>query len=190
MQRSSPRASAGLSRLAASLPPSAAPAPIDGVELVDEQDHVAGVLDFFQQGFEAFLEFAAELGAGHERAHIERDHAAILEALRHVGLDDAESEPFGDGGFADAGFADEHGVVLGAARQDLDHAANFLVAADHRVDLALAGALDEVDAVFFQGLKFSFGRLVGDAGRAADGTERAEDRVFGDRVEVEDVLGF
>ena len=41
MQRSSPRARAGLSRLAASLPPSARPGADDRVQFVDEQDHVA-----------------------------------------------------------------------------------------------------------------------------------------------------
>ena len=49
-----------------------------GVQLVDEQDHVAGVLDFFQEGLEAFFELAAELRAGDQRAHVERDHARFL----------------------------------------------------------------------------------------------------------------
>src|SRR3989304_4220123 len=40
---------------------------------------------------------------------------------------------------ADAGLANQDGVVLRAARQDLHHAAHFVVAADHRIELALAG---------------------------------------------------
>ena len=57
-------------------------------------------------------------------------------ALRHVAIDDAQRQPFGDGGLADAGLADQHRVVLGAARQHLDGAADLLVAADHRIELA------------------------------------------------------
>ena len=94
--------------------------------------------------------------------------ALVLEALRHVALDDAQGEPFDDRRLADARLADEHGVVLRAPREDLDHAADFLVAADDRVELALLGPLDQVDAVLFQRLELAFGVLIGDARAAAD----------------------
>ena len=75
--------------------------------------------------------------------------AAEVEATRrlsrsdsgHVAGDDALGQALDDGGLADAGLADEDGVVLGAARQHLDDAADLGVAADHRVELALAGRL-------------------------------------------------
>jgi tRNA(Ile2) C34 agmatinyltransferase TiaS len=41
-----------------------------------------------------------------------------LQALRHVAVDDALRKAFDHGGLAHAGFADEHGIVLGAARKD------------------------------------------------------------------------
>src|SRR5262245_32643831 len=46
-----------------------------------------------------------------------------------------------------AGLADEDRVVLGAAAEDLDDSADFLVAADDRVELTLAGELGQVAAV-------------------------------------------
>jgi len=49
------------------------------------------------------------------------------------------ARPLDDGGLADAGFADQHRVVLAATLQHLDGAADLVVAADHRVELALAG---------------------------------------------------
>ena len=97
-----------------------------------------GGLDFFEDGLEALFEFAAELGAGDERAHVERDDALVLEALGDVAADDALGQALDDGGLADAGLADQDGVVLGAAREDLDDAADLLVAADDGVELALA----------------------------------------------------
>ena len=90
-----------------------------------------------------------------ERAHIERDDALVLQALRHVALHDPQGEPFGDGRLADARLADQHRIVLRAARKHLDHAADFLVAADHRIELAVAGPFDQVDAVLFQGLELA-----------------------------------
>src|SRR5580692_214347 len=109
----------------------------DGVQLVDEQNYLAlGFLNFFQDCLEPFLEFASKFGACYQRAHVERDQPAILEALGHVTLHDSPRETLDDRGLADAGLADQHRVVLGAAREDLDYASNFLVASDYRVDFA------------------------------------------------------
>ena len=62
-----------------------------------------------------------------------------------IGRDDALREPLDDGGLADAGLADEHGVVLGPTGQYLADAADLAVASDDGVELALPGAVGEVD---------------------------------------------
>ena len=90
-------------------------------------------------------------------------NALVLEAFGHVGLDDPQGQPFGDGRLAHARLADQHGVVLRPPGKDLHHAADFLVAADHRIELALPGPLDQIDAVTLQGLELVFRRLVGHA---------------------------
>ena len=55
----------------------------DRVELVDEQDDLAvAVLDLLEDGLEPLLELATELGAGDERAQVERDDALVLQPLR------------------------------------------------------------------------------------------------------------
>jgi hypothetical protein len=137
----------------------------DGVEFVDEEDDFAfGAGDLLEDGLEALLEFAAVLGAGDEGAHVEGDNALVLEAFGDIAADDALGEAFGDGGFADAGFADEDGVVLGAAGEDLHDAADFVVAADDGVEFALFGHLIEVAAILFEGLvRWLRGVLGGDA---------------------------
>ena len=105
-----------------------------------------------EDGLQPVLELAAVLGAGDERPEVEGDHALVLERLRDVALDDALGEALDDRGLADARLADEHGVVLGAAGEDLDDAAHLVVAADHGVELALAGELGQVAAVLLEGL--------------------------------------
>jgi hypothetical protein len=120
------------------------------VHLVDEQDDLAfRALHFVEHGLEAFLELAAILRARDQRAHVERHQAAVLEAVGHVAIGDAQREAFGNRGLAHAGFADQRRVVLGAARQDLDGAADFLVAADHRIELASRAASVRSRAYFF-----------------------------------------
>ena len=74
--------------------------------------------------------------------------------LRHVAADDAPRQAFGDGGLAHARLADEHRVVLRAPRQHLHHAADFLVAADDRINLPLPRQGGEVAAILFQRLEF------------------------------------
>ena len=159
----------------------------DRVQLVDEQDDLAlGVGDFLQDRLEPFLELAAVLRPGDERAHVERDDLLVLQPLGDVLPDDPLRQPFDDGGLADAGLADEDRVVLRAARQHLDDAADLFVAADHRIELALAGQLGEVAAVALERLVGGFGILAGHALRAADGRQRLEDRVLRGAVLLED----
>ena len=138
MACSSPRASIGLSMLLASMRALGRARADDGVQLVNEQDDLPGrVGDFLQHRLEPLLELAAVLGARDERAHVQRDHALVLQPLGHIAAHDALRQSLDDGGLAHARLADQHRVVLGAAAEDLDGAADLLVAADDRVELAL-----------------------------------------------------
>ncbi len=96
-------------------------------------------------------------------------------------------EPLDDGRLADAGLADEHGIVLGAAAEDLHHALDLVRAADAWVELALLRQLREVAAELLEHLG---GALALDAGgrrlllaSAAWTAERVHDLVA-------DLLGF
>ena len=117
-----------------------------GMQLVDEQDDLAFLLrEVVQDAFQALLELAAKLCAGNQGAHVEREDALVLEPLGHLAVDDALGEALDDRGLADAGLADEDRIVLGPALQHLHRAANLVVAADHRVELALACARRQVE---------------------------------------------
>ncbi len=123
------------------------------VQLVDEQDDSAFLLgQLVEHGLETLLELAAELRTGDQRAHVQRQQTLVLQAIRHLAIDDALGQPFDDGGLADTGLADQHRVVLGAPLQDLNGAADLVVTADHRIELALLGALGHVDGVLVQRL--------------------------------------
>ena len=87
----------------------------DGVHLVDEEDVGAGRAgDFLQHRLEPLLELAAIFGAGDQRAHVERQELLVVEAFRHVAVDDAQRQALDDRGLADARLADQHRIVLGA----------------------------------------------------------------------------
>ena len=115
------------------------------VHLVDEQDGV-GVGDFFDDLLEALFELAAIHRARHQRADVEQQHALVDQRLGHVAVDDALRQPLDDGRLADARLADQRRVVLGAAAENLDHALDLLLAADHRIELAFLGARGQIEA--------------------------------------------
>ena len=128
----------------------------DGVELIDEQDDLAlRFLHFLEHGLQAVLELAAVLGACDQRAHVELDEVAVAQGARHVAGHDTLGDALDDGRLADARLANEHGVVLGAAGQDLDGTADLVGTADDRVELAGAGKVADIAAVLLQRLKLS-----------------------------------
>ena len=134
------------------------------VDLVDERDDVAAGADLLGHLLEALLEVTAVAAAGDERAEVERVELLVLQRLRHVAANDRLGEALDDRGLADAGLTDEHGVVLGAAGEDLHDPLHLLLAPDHRVELALAGGLREVAAELVEDL----GALVGGGVLATD----------------------
>jgi hypothetical protein len=149
--------------------------PDDGVQLVDkEHDLPLGVGDLFQDRLEALLELAAELGAGDHGPQVELHEALVLQPLGHVAADDALGQALDDGRLARAGLADQHRVVLGAAAEDLDDAPDLFVAADDRVELALARQLRQVAPIALQRLVGALGVLRGDALAAADALQGAQ----------------
>ena len=128
----------------------------DGVELIDEQDDLAfRFLHFLEHGLQAVLELTTVLGAGDQRAHVELDEVAVAQGARHVAGHDTLGDALDDGSFTHARLADEHGVVLGAAGQDLNGTADLVGTADDRVKLAGAGKVADIAAVLFQCLKLS-----------------------------------
>ncbi len=133
-----------------------------GRQLIDKQNDLpGGIFDLFQHGLEPVFEFPAIFGPSEHGAQIEGDHAFVLQCLRNVAGDDALGQAFHDGGLAHTRLADEHGIILGAAGENLNHPANFFVTSDDRVKLAAAGQLGEITGVALQRLVLGFRILVG-----------------------------
>ena len=107
------------------------------VQLVNEKDDLAfGTLNLFDGAFEAFFKFATETAAGQHPAQIQAEHTLAQKDIRHIVGGDLLRQAFDDGGLADAGFANQNRIVLGAAAEHLNHAQDFAVAPDDRIELA------------------------------------------------------
>ena len=133
------------------------------VHLVYHQDDVARLAYLLDEALHAALELAAELRAGHQRGEVEEVYLLVAQLIGHGPRGDALGQALGDGRLAHAGLADQAGVVLLPAVEDLYHALELLLAADHGVQLALARAVGQVDAVVVE--KLALGALRGALGR-------------------------
>ena len=138
------------------------------MQFVDEgHDLALGGRDFLQDRLQTLLELTPVPGASQHGAEVQRQDTLVFQSLGYVAAHDPLGEAFNDGGLAHSGLAQQHGVVLGSAAQDLDDASDFFVAADHRVQLAALSQVGEVDGVAGQGIERGLRRLRRDALGAA-----------------------
>ena len=159
------------------------------VQLVDEQNDLPfGFGDFLQHGFQAVFKFAAVFRAGNQRRKVQSDDALRAQHFGHIARDDSLREPFDDGRLADARLADQDGIIFRAPRENLHDAADFIVAADDRIEFAAPRQFDQVAAVLFQRAERRFRILRRHAVAAAHGRERLQDR-FARRAMLGQQLG-
>ena len=151
----------------------------EGMQLVDEDDGVLVLHQLLHDGLEPLFELAAVLGAGDDERQIERENALVGEEARNVAVGNLLRQALDDGRLADAGLADEDGIVLGPAAEDLDDALEFLIAADQRIELVVHGGLGQVARKLGQQARFAVARasrrrsllLVGPRQLFADGEQ-------------------
>ena len=180
---SSPRASIGLSMLPASMLPSAAPAPTTVCSSstnsrIRPSAAFTSASTACRRSSNSPRYFAPATSRPMSRAKTVRSRSPS----GHVAVGDPLGQALDDRGLADAGVADEHRVVLGLAGQDLDHATDLGVAADHRVPLPGTSGRDQVLPVLGQRLVGALRGGRADALVAAHRGELAEERVAGDAV--------
>ena len=116
-----------------------------GVYLVDENNDVRILLQFFQQCTDAFLKLSAILGACHDGSHIEVYQSLVKQYGRCTVLRYHLCQTLHDGTFAHTGLSYQDRVVLLAAAENLCHAHDFFLASHYGVQLALGGCLGQVD---------------------------------------------
>ena len=110
----------------------------DGVQLVDEQNDVSLAPHLVEQSADALFKFAAVLRSRHHARKVERQNALVKERIGYVSLADPLGKALHDRRLANARLADEHGVVLRAAREDADGARDLLLSPDDGVEASLA----------------------------------------------------
>src|SRR5207245_9751119 len=97
-----------------------------------ENDRACALFDLAQHRLEPLFELPAELAAGHQGSHVQRDDASLLEPFRHVAVHYPLRQPLRDRRLAHARLTDQARMVLGAPGEDMATGADFFVPATAR----------------------------------------------------------
>ncbi len=126
------------------------------VRFVDEQDDGGRRrLDFVDHRFQPVFEFPLDACAGLQQPQVEGANRHVLQRGRDVARGDAQGETFHDRRLADSRLAGQNRIVLAPTGENIDQLPDLRVAAEHRIDFALAGTLGEIDRELIQGHRFS-----------------------------------
>ncbi len=117
-----------------------------GVQFIDEEDDVLGATNFVHHGLDALFKLAAVLGAGNHAGQVKHHEALFKQQVWDLLRQDALRQTFNDGRLADASFAQQHWVVLGAAAENLNQSLDFMLTTDDWVKLAALGEFGEIAA--------------------------------------------
>ena len=146
----SPRDSAGLSMFEASMAPSAAPAPISVCSSSRKSTTFSDCRISFITALSRSSNWPRYLVPATSAPRSSWSSRFWASTSGTSWPDDPLGQPLDDGGLADAGLADQDRVVLGPAGEDLDHPLDLGLAADDRVELALARELGEIAGEFVE----------------------------------------
>ncbi|MNV19552.1 hypothetical protein D3C71_1104200 [compost metagenome] len=118
---------------------------------VDKQQNGCGrLLHRVDDVFQALLKFTFHARTRLQQAKVEGAQADGFQRLRYVALGNAQRQPFHQGGFPHARFADQDGVVFAAAGQNIHHLTDFGITTKHRIDVALFRFGSDVEGEFIQ----------------------------------------
>ena len=115
-----------------------------GVDLVDEQDHVTTGADLLQHLLQALLEVAAVARTRHQRAEVEGVDVLVAQRLGHVAADDGLRKALDHGRLSDAGLPDQNRIVLRTSGKNGHHPFDLGFPADDRIELVLPRRLGQV----------------------------------------------
>ena len=120
------------------------PRPHQRVQLVDEHDGVLALHQLLHDRLQTLFKLPAILRPGHDQRQIQRQHPLVRQEARHLAVGNLLRQPLHNRRLAHAWLADQYRIVLRPPAQDLDHALDFIVAPNQRIELLVHGALRQV----------------------------------------------
>ena len=130
----------------------------DGVDLVDEHDHVGVGLQLLHQGLQTLLKLSAVLCSCHHARHVEGVDMLAKEHRTRMMVGDELCQSFHDGTLTYTRLTDQDGVVLLPSAQDLNDTLDLFLSTYAGIELSVEGCLCQVgtEGVEHRGLRGRF----------------------------------
>ena len=121
------------------------------MRLVDKQQHRRRrLLHRLNDIFQPLLKLAFDPGAGLQQTEVKGAHRHWLQRVGDVAFGNAQRQAFHQSGLAHARLTDEDWVVFSPTGENIHHLADFRVASEHRVNLAVSGFGGDVESKFVE----------------------------------------
>ena len=127
-----------------------APRADDGVNLVNEKQHVTAVRRLLHGALDAFLKISPELGAGDHTRNVQHDQPLSLQRVRDISPDNPLGKSLDDRCLSHTRFTDQAGIILCLPAEDAADPLRLLLPAHHRVNLSGPDVLRQVPRILIQ----------------------------------------
>ena len=127
-----------------------APRTDDGVNLVNEKQHIAAVRCLLHGTLDAFLKIPPELGAGDHTRNVQHDQPLSLQRVRDISPDNPLGKSLDDRCLSHARLTDQAGIILCLPAEDAADPLRLLLPAHHRVNLAGPDIIRQIPRILVQ----------------------------------------
>ena len=124
------------------------------MDFINYKNNISAFLDFPDQALHTAFELPTELCTGNQCCQIQQKYFFLPKLVGNLSGCDSLSQSFRNSSLAHTRFANQAGVILLSAVQDLDHTFRFHIPADHLIQLTLPGTAGQVHAITVQELVF------------------------------------
>ena len=109
------------------------------MDFIDNQNDIAALLDLPDQALHTAFKLAPELGTGNQSGQVQQEHLFVPQFVGDFTGSNPLGKTFGNGGFANAGLANQAGIVLLPAVQNLNHPLRLHIPADDLIQFSFPG---------------------------------------------------
>ena len=121
------------------------------MNLINIQNNLALALNhLLNYPLQALLKLTLILGTRNKCTHIKRINKLVLKILRHITMHNPLRKPLRNSRLTNARLTHKNRIVLGPAAEDLQHPANLLITAYHRIKFPLSGQIHQIHSIALQ----------------------------------------
>ncbi len=129
----------------------------NSVNFINEKYDIIYLGKFIQNRLHAFFKLTAVFGSCHNRSDVETHHPFVEQNAGNFLLHNAQGKSFRNGRFPNSRLANQNGIVLFPAAQNLCKTLNFNVASYNRVEAVLFSQTGNICSEIIQNGSIGFG---------------------------------